>query len=76
MCLWSISLDQASQLCGISALVKINCLINAMPDHMDGKLLYGGSKRVKLFLISITIIGISNLKDKLLNNIFEFPRTL
>lgn len=75
MCHWSISLDQALQLCGISAWVKINCLINGMPDHMDGKLLYGGSKRVKLCSISINIIGISNLKNKLVNTIFEFPRT-
>lgn len=71
MCHWSsISLDQASQLCGISAWVKINCLINAMPDHMDGKLLYGGSKHVKLCSISIKIIGISNFKNKLVNKIF------
>lgn len=75
MCHWSISLDQASQLCGISAWVKINYFINAMPDHMDGKLLDGGSKRVKLCSISIKIIGIINLKNKLVNNIFEFPRT-
>lgn len=46
-----------------------------MPDHMDGKLLYGGSKRVKLCSISIKMIGISNFKNKLVNIIFEFPRT-